>query len=54
MIEESYGTCTECGIEAILGNGLCVKCWNAEADKTSRPRDIAEERYGLQKESVWG
>ena len=28
MVEETRGTCTSCGREAVLGDGLCVRCWD--------------------------
>lgn len=31
-IKESYGTCSRCNKEAILGDGLCERCWDAKED----------------------
>ena len=30
---ETYGACKQCGKEAMLGNGLCVDCWDNAYDK---------------------
>ncbi len=32
MVEETYGVCKECTKEALLGEGLCVACWDARED----------------------
>jgi len=34
-IKDTDGKCDRCGKIAILGNGLCVKCWGKQTNKMS-------------------
>lgn len=34
MVKESYGTCVKCSKEDILGDGLCISCWDGRVDVT--------------------
>lgn len=34
-ITETYGDCRTCQRIAILGNGLCVQCWDRQANRLS-------------------
>jgi hypothetical protein len=39
-VEETYDLCLECNKLEILGNGLCVTCWDAGIDAEDVTRDI--------------
>ena len=39
-VEETYDLCLECSTLAILGNGLCVTCWDAGIDAADLIEDI--------------
>ncbi len=47
VVVESHGKCTGCGKRAILGNGLCVECWDGKGqleELARRGREAAEQR----------
>ena len=45
MVAESEGICEECGKEAILGDGLCAKCWDGPGDKRAFKNNRDEEIF---------
>lgn len=47
MIDESYGACNKCSEETVLGEGLCVDCWDIREDGAlvSKRKSREEELY---------
>jgi len=46
-VVEVRGACRVCGQEALLGDGLCVSCWDKEADKETRIHTIPKKLFEL-------
>lgn len=43
VVSESFGVCSKCGVTEILGDSLCVVCWDAREGRADPRRDAAEE-----------
>lgn len=39
-IIETYGECSKCGVQEILGNGLCTRCWEGSGSREYIHRNI--------------
>ena len=39
-VNASHGKCETCNKESVLGNGLCVKCWDFVVDNSSSSSSI--------------
>lgn len=52
MPDWDYGECSECRNEALLGDGLCVTCWDKDIFYTEGWQVYAGRKWQAQKNKI--